>query len=90
MIIGMYGQKILNRTEWKESEHILLYGILSVIIVLSICTVIDIIRRLTFEKVWIKSIDRMLYYMKIIFFKLGWIKELTTKVVKYVCMKEER
>ncbi len=83
-------QKILNRTEWKESEHILLYGILSVIIVLSICTVIDIIRRLTFEKVWIKSIDRMLYYMKIIFFKLGWIKELTTKVVKYVCMKEER
>lgn len=32
----------------------------------------------------------MLYYMKIIFFKLGWIKELTTKVVKYVCMKEER
>ena len=53
-------KSILNMPNHYSSPDLILYAIMSVIVIYIVCTGIDILRRLTVEKIWIHIIDRKL------------------------------
>ncbi len=70
-------QNIVKYVDWERPVYLVLYSFICVVLIYIICTVIDLIRQYTVERIWIKFVDR---YGENVWCK---IKHMFRKVYKF-------
>lgn len=70
-------QNIVKYVDWERPVYLVLYSLICVVLIYIICTVIDLIRQYTVERIWIKFVDR---YGENVWCK---IKHMFRKVYKF-------